>query len=154
MESLTVFKDIRKFIISNGIMTLATHLEDTWVCTVYYGADDKLNLYIVTDPSSKHGLQIKDNGKVAFAIYDSRTKITEDKRGIQGQGVCSLVKGLPEIIKGLSLWHKANPGKEDRITLEMIKKAMDTKLFKIEPTLLKFFNKELYGKEEYGIWKK
>jgi len=31
-----------------------------------------------------------------------------------------------------------------------LKKLSDTKLYKITPTYLKFFNKVLYGSEEYG----
>ena len=135
-------------------MTLASHSEDTWVATVYYGTDEGTNFYVVTDPNSKHGKQIEQNPRVAFSIFDSRTKITQNKKGIQGQGICNLVKSPAEILKGLTLWHKANPGKEGRITIDMIKKALDTKLYKIEPTLLKFFNKELYGESEYGIWEK
>lgn len=147
-------QEIKNFITSNGIMTLASHLEDTWVATVYYGTDSELNLYIVTDPEAKHGKQIKQNPNVAFSIFDSHIKITDNKNGIQGQGVCVIVKNPAEIIKGLSLWHRANPGKEGKITVEMIKKAFDTKLYKIEPTCLKFFNKELYGETAYCIWNK
>lgn len=134
-------------------MTLATHLEDTWVATVYYGTDENTNLYIVTAPNSKHGKHLEKNQDVAFAIFDSHTKITQNKQGIQGQGTCALVKNPAELIIGLSLWHESNPGKEGRITVDMIKKALDTKLYKIKPTYLKFFNKDFYGNSEYGEWK-
>lgn len=147
-------QEIKNFIASNGIMTLASHLEDTWVATVYYGTDADFNIYIVTDPDSKHGKQIKQNPNIAFAIFDSHTKITEGKKGIQGQGVCGVVKSPTELLKGLTLWHRANPGIEHKITLDTLKKAFDTKLYRVEPTLLKFFNKELYGEKEYGIWSK
>ncbi|KKU92261.1 MAG: hypothetical protein UY21_C0003G0037 [Microgenomates group bacterium GW2011_GWA1_48_10] len=81
---------------------------------------------------------------MAFNIFDSHTKITEPKGGVQGQGVCTLVKSIPEIIKGLRLWHSANPGIESRITLDAVKKVADTKVYKIRPTYMKFFNKQLY----------
>lgn len=145
-------KEMVSFIKSNGIMTLAVSDTEPWVCTVYYGTDDALNFYLVTDPNSIHGKILVKNPKVAFNIFDSHTKITESKKGIQGRGICTQVKGLAEVVKGLMIWHKANPGVESRITIEDVKKFKDTKIFKIKPTYLKFFNKDFYGKDEYGFW--
>jgi uncharacterized protein YhbP (UPF0306 family) len=84
------------------------------------------------------------NPKVAFNIFDSHTKITDSKKGIQGKGVCSLVKGVQDTAKGLLIWHKSNPGIETKITIENVKKWKDTKIFKIRPTYLKYFDKDLY----------
>ena len=145
-------KEIREFILENGVMALASANPDPWVCTLYYGTDDQLNLYVITDPNSTHGRMISKNNNVAFNIFDSHTKITDPKKGIQGKGVCTIVTDLKEIAKGLMIWHKANPGREASITLDAIKKWKDTKIYKIKPTYLKFFNKALYGKQEYGIW--
>lgn len=144
--------EIKEFISANGVLTLAVCDQDPWVCTLYYGTDELLNLYLVTDPNSIHGKALSKNPSVAFNIFNSQTKITEPKKGIQGKGLCTQVKDLTEIAHGLFLWHKANPGKEKQITLEDIKKLKDTKIYKIAPTHLKFFNKQLYGKSEYGTW--
>ncbi len=150
----SVFEDVSIFLRSHGIMSLATVGKDgPWAATVYYGIDDDLNMYIVTGPETKHGKNVIKNPKVAFTVFDSHTGITEPKKGIQGQGICTVLKSVPEIIKGLALWHKANPGIESRITLEAVKKVADTKVWKITPTHLKFFAKEIYGSEEYGVWK-
>lgn len=151
----SVLKDIFKFVSGNGIMTLATSENNSpWVCTVYYGHDKDMNLYIVTDTASVHGKHLAKNPKVAFNIFDSHQKITKPKKGVQGKGVCKIVKNRVEIAKARLLWHKANPGIEAKITLkDLLKKLSDTKVYKITPTYLKFFNKELYGSEEYGIWK-
>jgi uncharacterized protein YhbP (UPF0306 family) len=146
--------EIIDFIKNNGVMTLAAADTEPWVCTLYYGTDENLNFYLVSDPDSVHGKMISKNPKVAFNIYDSHTKITELKLGIQGKGICTIVTDLMEIGKGLLIWHKANPGIETKITLEEVKKIRDTKIFKIEPYYLKFFNKDLYGKDEYGVWEK
>ena len=144
--------EIVKFIKENGVMTLATSDSEPWVCTLYYGTDENPTLYLVTDPNSVHGKMIEKNPNVAFNIFDSHTKVTQPKKGIQGKGICTQVKDFKEVAKGLMLWHKANPGNEARITIEAIKKWKDTRIYKIKPTYLKFFNKELYGKDEYGIW--
>lgn len=146
-----LFGEIHAFLKGNRLLSLATHAQDTWICTLYYGIDDQMNLYLVTDPNSRHGKQIQKNPRVAFAVFDSHTKVTDPKKGIQGQGICSQVKGVRELIKGLMLWHQANPGKETRINFEMIRQSLDTRLYKIQPAYLKFFNKELYGQNEYGV---
>jgi uncharacterized protein YhbP (UPF0306 family) len=145
-------EEISQFVKNNGILTLATAGNEPWVCTLYYGSDENLNMYLVSDPDSVHGKTITSNSTIAFSIFDSHTKITESKKGIQGKGKCSVVTDFLEIGKGLLLWHKSNPGYETKITLDDIKKVKDTKIFKIVPTYLKFFNKDLYGKDEYGIW--
>lgn len=150
----TVPQEITSFIKDNGIMTLAVSDTEPWVCTVYYGTDEDLTFYLLTDPNSIHGKTLVKNPKVAFNIYDSHTKITESKRGVQGRGVCTRVSGLNELTRGLMIWHKANPGIETKITLEDVKKVKDTKIYKITPTYLKFFNKDLYGKNEYGYWER
>lgn len=146
-------KDIEKFLRANGIMTLAVSLKDKpWVCTLYYGIDKKMNMYIVTDPNNKHGKIITKNQNVAFNIFDSHQKITKPKKGVQGAGRIELVRGLIQITKALILWHKANPGIEENIKVkDILKKITDTKIYKITPTYLKYFHKKLYSPEEYGI---
>lgn len=146
-------RDIEKFLFSNGIMSLAVSEKNRpWICTLYYGIDKDLKMYIVTDPNSVHGKTLEKNNIVAFNIFDSHQKISKPKKGVQGVGVCSRVKGIAEITKGLYLWHRANPGIEEKITVsDILKKLSDTKIYKITPTNLKYFNKELYGSEEYGV---
>lgn len=157
MSASPIDKPISDFIKSNGVLTLGTaDIKGSlpWVCTLYYGLDDELNLYVVTDPGSIHGKILKDNPNVAFNIFDSHTKITELKLGVQGRGRITKVTNPAELIKGIGYWHKANPGIESKITFNDLKKVKDTKLFKITPTYLKFFNKDLYGKTEYGVWER
>lgn len=148
--------DIYKFIKSNGIMSLATSSrQGPWICTLYYGTDKDMNMYVVTDPNSSHGKVIPKNTKVAFNIFDSRQKITKPKKGVQGRGEIQIVKGVSGITKALYLWHIANPGIEKNISVkDILKKITDTKIYKITPKYLKFFNKVLYSPDEYGIWEK
>ena len=151
-NSEKVRKEIQKFLNLNEVLTLAvSDKNQPWVCTLYYGIDKEMNFYTVTDDNSVHGKILSKNGKVAFNIFDSHQKITKPKKGVQGKGICTKVKGVVEVTKGLFLWHKANPGIEKNITVaDILKKLSDTKLYKITPTYLKFFNKVLYGSEEYG----
>jgi uncharacterized protein YhbP (UPF0306 family) len=147
-----VRQDITDFLKVNGVMTLATcEKNEPWVCTVYYGIDEKLNMFIVTDPNSRHGKSLANNPKVAFNIFDSHTKNTDPKQGVQGTGVIEQVKGIIEVTKALILWHKANPGLESRLDVKyLVKKASDARIYKVTPEYVKFFNKQLYGSDEFG----
>lgn len=146
-------KDIFLFLKKNGILTLAVASENTpWLCTLYYGIDDQMNLYVVTDPNNNHGKIMTKNPKVAFNIFDSHQLVTNPKKGLQGKGLISIVKGQKAVSEALEFWHKANPGVENRIIVKnILDEESDTKLFKITPTHLKYYNDQLYGKEEYGI---
>lgn len=147
---LQIKGDIFKFIKSNGIMTLGTYSsKGPWLCTVYYGVDRDMNLYIVTDPRTAHAKNIALNGRVAFNIFDSHQKIINPKKGVQGFGKGEIVKGLSSTVKALLLWHRQNPGIEKSITIkDILKKITDTKIYKITPTFLKFFNDKLYDPED------
>lgn len=146
-------KDIFQFLKSNGILTLAVAGNNNpWVCTLYYGIDEEMNLYVVTDPNNEHGKIMASNSKVAFNIFDSGQKITESKKGLQGRGTVKMINGKSAVARALAIWHKANPGIEGMITVKnILDKRSDTKIYKIIPTYLKYFNQQLYGEKEYGI---
>lgn len=151
--SIQIRADIFKFLKENGIMTLATQSSrGPWACTVYYGIDDSMSLYIVTDPNSIHGKNMAKDNRIAFNIFDSRQKIYKSKTGVQGSGTVKMVEGIVSVTKALALWHKQNPGVEKAITVKEVEKFADTEVFKITPKYLKYFNKELYSPEEFGIW--
>ena len=142
--------DILNFLKQNGVLTLAVAKESQpWVCTLYYGIDDDFNMYLVSDPTCKHGKILQENSRVAFNVFDSHTKITENKKGIQGEGLCEVVKNPIELLKGITLWHQFNPGIESKITFEDLQKIPDTRLFRIKPTYLKIFDKSTYGGDGY-----
>lgn len=146
-------KEIFQFLKENGILTLAVASGNTpWVCTLYYGIDGQMNLYVVTDSNNDHGKIMARNPIVAFNIFDSRQQITKPKKGLQGKGKISIIKEPKAVARDLGLWHNSNPGIENMITAEnLLDKNSDAKIFKITPTYLKYFNKHLYGEKEYGI---
>src|SRR3989344_2409026 len=141
-------RELIRFLNKNNLMTLATGAPKPWVCTVYFVTDSNLNFYFVSSPKSKHCRDIEKNRNVAVAIYDSHTKNSDKKAGIQMQGSASLVKSWKDTEKYLKMWNKKNPGKEKVITVENMKKpGFGARIYRITPTLIKFFNHMLFGKE-------
>lgn len=151
-DQKSVLSDIKKFVKENSVLTLAVAEKNKpWVCTLYYGTDNDLNLYIVTDPQSVHGKIIEKNNQISFNIFDSHQKITKPTKGLQGRGTISHVKGVLNTSKALLIWHKANPGIEKDITVEdILLKLSENKVYIVKPTYLKYFNKVLYSPNRYG----
>ena len=98
----------RKIIKTNYYMTISTtDGTSPWISPVFFWNDKNYNFYFVSYTKSKHAKNILKNRKVAAAIFDSHQKITKPKKGVQGKGICTKVKGVVEVTKGLFLWHKA-----------------------------------------------
>lgn len=145
-------KLLLSYLKSQRLMSVATHVVNSWVCCVYYAVDDKFNLYFVSEPDTKHIKDIIKNKNVACAIFDSHQKVTDKKIGVQIQAVASEVKEKREILSALKLWNKNNPGIEDIINFKNLGKVIKSKVYKIEPKIIKFFNEQLYGSEGSKIF--
>ena len=118
---VNALQEISKYMIRNNILSLAVSKQiKPWLCTLYYGIDKDLNIYVITDPNSINGEVIEKNANIAINIFDSHQNITNTPKGIQETGTIEPVKGAIENSKALVLWHKANPGVEKYITVEDI----------------------------------
>jgi len=98
--------EIVRYLQTQHLMTLATVAKKHWVSTVYFAIDKNLNFYFVSSPKSNHCKDIEKNKYIAFAIYDSHTKNSDKKSGIQGQGHATLIKSIIDMRKPLLLWNK------------------------------------------------
>lgn len=137
-----------------NLMSLATCGKRMWISTVYYVVDEQLNLYFLSEPMTIHCQDIKENSQVACAIADSKQKVTDKKIGVQARGIASEVNSLEKIKWVLAMWNKHNPGIENIINLKNIqRKVINSKIYKIKPSVIKFFNEELYGPEGFEIFK-
>lgn len=143
-----------KYLKSRRLMVLATYSEKPWICTVFYVIDDKFNLYFLSKPHRRHCKDIVLNNSVSCAVADSNQKVIDKKIGVQIQGIANKVGNIEKIKWMLKLWNKLNPGFESTINLKNIKeKAIESRIYKIEPREIKFFNEELYGMEGSEVFK-
>ncbi|OGM13186.1 hypothetical protein A3D84_05365 [Candidatus Woesebacteria bacterium RIFCSPHIGHO2_02_FULL_42_20] len=141
-------KEFSKYLKSQRLMTLATCADKPWVATVYFAVDNDLNFYFVSSPKSKHCKDIEKNSKVAVNVADSHTPNSAKKVGIQAQGVASQVKGWERTKVLLKMWHRAAPGMEGVVNVKSMKeKIISSRVYKIQPTFIKYFNQKLYGEE-------
>ena len=87
---MDVAEQIKKYINGDSrMMQIATLDGDQpWICTVYYVADDDLNLYWLSLPSRRHSQEIAKHDKVAATIP---VKFEQPIIGVQVEGVAEEV---------------------------------------------------------------
>ena len=118
------------------------------ICTVFYAVDKDLNLYFVSEPESNHVKNIIKNQTVGCAITDSNQSVSDKKIGVQLSGLAEKITGVEAASYAIDLWNAANPGISSIINLGSItRKVIDSEVFRIRPTKIKFFNEKLFGEE-------
>jgi uncharacterized protein YhbP (UPF0306 family) len=146
-------KHLIDFMRCHKLMQLATVSKKPWICTLYYAIDAKMNIYFISDPGTKHCIDIKNNMNVACAIADSYQKPVDRKLGVQIAGTAKQVSNNMEIEHALKLWNNANPGMNKFINIKNFRNGtMQEKLYVIKPKKAKFFNEKLYGPEGFIIY--
>lgn len=142
-------EELLKYLRSQRLMAIASVSSNKpWGASVYYTVDNKLNLYFVSQPQTRHMKELAKNRNVACIIADSSQKVTDKKVGIQVQGVVSEVKGPAKLRQILRMWSEANTGFQEVINYENIKKrVIQSKVYQVKPKTIKFFNEKLYGPE-------
>jgi uncharacterized protein YhbP (UPF0306 family) len=130
---------IREYLKEAKLMQLATSLDgQPWVCSVWFVADNDLNIYWFSSTARRHSEEVLKNPKVAGAIVLPHTP-DDPPRGIQFSGEATVLEDEAEIEKVISYY-------SGRIfTDEKIKEFMDDKdnphkFYKIKPTQFVLFD--------------
>lgn len=142
-------QQVLKYLRTQKLMALATiEGNKSWSNTAYFAVDNNLNLYFVSPPSSEHCQNILKNQSVSVAIFDSNQHGSSKKIGLQIRGQAKRVKGEKNIRAAIKLWCKVVPGAEKWINYENMKNSkIESKIYQIKPTKIKFFNEILFGEE-------
>ena len=131
-------------------MVIASRDEkDVWVTNVYFGVDDKANIYFISPDNNRHSQMILNNPNVAFSIawYDENNHT--NRKAVQGLGVCHPAKNEKEIITGVKLHNKNFPVFKERITVNWIhNNEYGSKIWVLTPNYMKYWDDELFGDKE------
>lgn len=96
------YKMTKEIIKNNKFLSLATvdNEANVWSTPLSYYADEEYNFYFTSELDSKHIINIMDNPKVSFTIFDS-TKRVSDIDGLQITGIVGQVEKekLDNIVK-------------------------------------------------------
>jgi uncharacterized protein len=86
-----------KYLKDARIMQLATSDgEQPWVCTVYFVANEKFEIYWLSLPSRRHSQEIEQNNKVAVTVP---IKFDQPIIGVQTEGAVIMVEDAAEVQK-------------------------------------------------------
>lgn len=144
-----------QYLQNHDVIVIATCGDRPTACTVYYGADDNFNLYIVTSSNTEHGKNILANGKVAAAITETTQAMytTKYKIGVQVQGKAKQLTDEEEMKKGLFIWSKKRNDIVEKYLENIKNNIWESRPFIITPKEIKWFNEELYGEEGTEIFR-
>ena len=94
---------VKAFLAAHNTMTLATTGLDSGpqAAAVFYAADDQLNLYFLSSPSSRHSQNLMRDARVAATVH-SDGQAWQKIRGVQIEGSVQLVEDAR--ILGEAVW--------------------------------------------------
>jgi len=89
---------IREYLAKASVLSLATIRDDKpWICNVWYGFDEAMNIYWFSSIRRRHSLNIKQNPFVAGAMCYPQTP-QDAVRGLQFEGIAELLTDEQHIL--------------------------------------------------------
>jgi len=142
-------KELVDYLNTQKLMSVATFTDTPWAACVYYVTDNDLNFYFVSPPTSEHAQALEKNSQVACTIYNSGQNVEDKKIGVQLWGNSEKVSGIGQLKWFFKMWAKINPGNKEKINYKNYDtKVISSKVYKITPKRIKFFNEDLYQDEK------
>lgn len=130
---------IKEYLRQAKLMQLATSIDNQpWVCSVWFGFDDELNLYWFSSTTRRHSKEVIINQKVAGAIVLPQTP-TDAPRGIQFEGIAELLTKQEDIDKAVSVYVDRIFSKYT-ITNFMNSTERPHRFYKIKPSMYVLFD--------------
>lgn len=141
-------KNIFDYLQTQKLMSITSVGEHPWPAIVYFIANEDLELYFLSHPDDLHCQQIKNNPQVACAIYDSTQPNAAIKVGLQYYGEAEVVNVLEKVKWMIGLWNKIIAGeKGTKFNPTDLLAAGKSRIYRIKPKKIKFFNQELFPEE-------
>lgn len=143
-------KPVLDFLNSQRILILATTDSSglPWVTNLYYVIDSKGFIYYFSSTKGQHSKHLETNQNIAWSVTWADGHDMSNRKGIQAQGTCTIVKSIPEMIKVAGLiTTKFTDWEVDLKDLKSF--SSSTRIYKIMTITLKYWDDELFGKKKY-----
>lgn len=135
---------------ANTLMSVATVREGrSYINTAYFCFNEKLDLFFLSSPDSRHCLNLADNASVALSVYDSHQDWDQPKRGLQLFGDCAQTQGLG-ILEAGRLYMQRFAGFKKWVAHidDLTRNAIHSKLYVARIHEIKVFHDEILGERE------
>lgn len=135
-------------------MGISTFDKTPWPAIVYFIPDEDLNLQFVSHPDDKHSKNLETNPDITCTIYDSSQLNKDEKLGLQYLGSTTIVKKLNKLKILVKFWNKHIAGEHGvRFDPKTFLRAGSSRIYKITPKKIKFFNTRDYTDNDFKIYK-
>ena len=143
-------KELLECLSKYKLMSVGTYHRLPWAASVYYLFDEEFNLYFVSDPKTKHCLNIEKNPKVSVTVADSHQEPKGKKVGFQARGLAKKVTSVTELKDIIVTWNKRGfvP-----VTYKLFKKTWKSRFYKIKLTDVQLFDENRPEESELRTWK-
>ena len=145
--------EINEYLKTQRLMAVATYGKSPWIASVYYVHDNDLNIYFLSKRWREHCQSIESDNRVTVAVADSHQPIYKPQKGLQISGTAQSVNIVSRLEWMFKMWNKLITGNEGE-KLSEPRKFLDaglSKVYKITPHRIKFFNTELYPKKQFKV---
>lgn len=134
-------------------------VEGVWVCPVYFAYDDKFNFYFISQPPSRHTRNIKEDSRVAAAIYSTAQDPGGDVKGVQLEGNARILPDQ-EVETAHTIYYKrkdAERGLPKRSPTEHMGETAEWKFIKVTPAHIYYFDTRFFDENRIevpaSVWK-
>lgn len=144
---------IKNYLKDAKLMQLSTSIDNQpWVCSVWFAADDDMNIYWISSVNRRHSNEVVKNQKVGVAIALPQTP-DDAPRGLQLQGVAELLTKQEDIDKAISVYAGRIFSKE-KIKEFMEDKENPHRFYRIKPAQFVLFDAVNFpdnSRQEYNL---
>ncbi len=134
-------------------MQLSTAIDNQpWVCSVWFAADDDMNIYWISSINRRHSEEVMKNKKVGTVMVLPQTP-EDAPRGLQLQGVAELLTKQEDIDKAVSVYAGRIFSKE-KIKEFMEDEKNPHRFYRIKPTQFVLFDAVNFpdnSRQEYNL---
>ena len=144
-------ESVHSILEANELLGMATVCSsEAYANTAYFAFNDQLDLYILSEPTTQHSVNVVQNPSVAVAIFDSHQPWTSDKRGLQLFGSCEMASG-GDLTDAVACYLKRFAGLKKWVTSanDIIRGAINSKFYIMHVKSLKLFDELRFGKEKF-----
>lgn len=145
--------EVCRYLAAHHVVTLATHgSEGLWAAAVFY-ASEGTDLYFLSSPISRHGLNLASNPRLAATIQEDYEDWPQIK-GIQLEGSATVLSGAAEAL-ARELYGRKFPlvGKLAQAPAAIVKALASVRWYRLRPERLFFIdNSKRFGnRRELGL---
>jgi hypothetical protein len=144
-------ESVQSILEANQLMAMATLRDsEAYANAAYFAFDNRLNIFVLCEPTTQHGQNLARNPFVAGVIYDSHQPWTSDKRGLQVFGPCEVASGSA-LGEAVACYLRRFGGPRRWITgaNEMIRRSISSKFYVMRVRSLKLLDEPRFGKKEF-----